>query len=31
MKNLAIMGAILYIAAYESGPLSLGKDSCDNG
>lgn len=28
MKNLAIMGAMLYIMAYGPGPLSLGKDSC---
>ena len=31
MKNLAIMGAMLYIMAYGPGPLSLGKDSRDNG
>jgi putative oxidoreductase len=28
MKNLAIMGAMLYIMAYGPGPLSLGKDDC---
>ena len=28
MKNLAIMGALLYIMACGPGPLSLGKDSC---
>ena len=26
MKNLAIMGAMLYVMAYGPGPLSLGKD-----
>ena len=26
MKNLAIMGAMLYIMAYGPGPLSIGKD-----
>ena len=31
LKDLAIMGAMLYIVAYGSGPLSLGKDKCDNG
>jgi putative oxidoreductase len=28
MKNLAIMGAMLYIMAYGPGPFSLGKDDC---
>ena len=28
MKNLAIMGAMLYLVAYGPGPLSLGKDDC---
>ena len=28
MKNLAIMGAMLYIMAYGPGPLSIGKDKC---
>ncbi len=26
MKNLAIMGGLLYVVAYGAGPLSLGKD-----
>lgn len=28
MKNLAIMGGMLYVMAYGSGPYSLGKDDC---
>jgi len=28
MKNLAIMGAMVYIMAYGPGPLSLGRDDC---
>ncbi|HEX20368.1 MAG TPA: DoxX family protein [Acidiferrobacteraceae bacterium] len=28
MKNIAIMGAMLYILAYGSGPFSIGKDKC---
>lgn len=28
LKNLAIMGAMLYIVAHGPGPLSLGKDRC---
>lgn len=28
MKNTAIMGAMLYIMAYGSGPFSVGKDKC---
>lgn len=28
MKNTAIMGAMLYILAYGSGPFSIGKDKC---
>ena len=28
MKNLAIMGGMLYVAAYGAGPLSLGADNC---
>ena len=28
MKNLAIMGGMLYIIAYGPGPYSLGKDKC---
>lgn len=28
MKNLAIMGGLLYVVAYGAGPLSLGKDDC---
>ena len=28
MKNLAIMGALIYIMAYGPGPLSLDKDDC---
>ena len=31
MKNLAIMGAMLYIVAYGPGPFSLGKDACSGG
>ena len=27
-KNMAIMGGMLYIIAYGSGPFSLGKDNC---
>lgn len=27
-KNLAIMGGMLYIIAFGSGPLSFGKDKC---
>ncbi len=27
-KNLAIMGGMMYIMVYGSGPLSLGKDHC---
>jgi len=27
-KNLAIMGGMLYIVAYGSGPYSLGKENC---
>lgn len=30
MKNLAIMGGMLYIMTFGSGPFSLGKDNCDN-
>ncbi len=30
MKNLAIMGAMFYIMAYGAGPLSLGKDECQD-
>jgi putative oxidoreductase len=29
MKNLAIMGGMLYVVAYGPGPLSLGGDGCD--
>lgn len=29
MKNLAIMGGMLYVMIHGSGPLSLGKDHCD--
>jgi len=29
MKNLAIMGGMMYIMVYGAGPLSLGKDNCD--
>jgi putative oxidoreductase len=28
MNNTAIMGAMLYILAYGSGPFSIGKDKC---
>ncbi|MDH5648454.1 MAG: DoxX family protein [Gammaproteobacteria bacterium] len=28
MKNLAIMGGMLYIVAHGSGPYSMGKDKC---
>ena len=28
MKNLAIMGAMLYVMAYGPGPLSVGRDDC---
>ena len=28
MKNLSIMGGMLYVMAYGAGPLSLGADSC---
>ena len=28
MKNLAIMGGLLYVMTYGSGPFSLGRDSC---
>ena len=31
MKNLAIMGGMLYVMAYGAGPLSLGADSCEAG
>jgi uncharacterized membrane protein YphA (DoxX/SURF4 family) len=27
-KNLAIMGGMMYIMVYGSGPLSLGPDHC---
>jgi putative oxidoreductase len=27
-KNMAIMGGMLYIIAYGSGPFSLGRDNC---
>lgn len=30
-KNLAIMGGMLYIMAYGSGPLSLGGNGCGKG
>ncbi|MCG8324613.1 MAG: DoxX family protein [Thiotrichales bacterium] len=30
-KNLAIMGGMLYIRVFGSGPLSVGKDSCPDG
>ena len=29
-KNLAIMGGMIYIMVYGSGPCSLGKDKCDS-
>ena len=28
MKNLAIMGGLLYVVAYGAGPFSLGSDGC---
>ena len=28
MKNLAVLGALIYIMAYGPGPLSLGRDDC---
>lgn len=28
MKNLSIMGGMLFVAAYGPGPLSLGQDRC---
>ena len=28
MKNLAIMGGMMYVMVYGAGPLSLGKDHC---
>lgn len=31
MKNLAIMGGMLYVAIHGPGPLSLGKDDWDTG
>ena len=27
-KNLAVMGGLLYVIAFGSGPYSLGKDKC---
>lgn len=29
MKNIAIMGGMLYVMVHGSGSLSLGKDNCD--
>ncbi len=29
MKNLAIMGGMLFVMIHGSGPLSLGKDHCE--
>ena len=31
MKNLSIMGGMLYVMAYGAGPFSLGADSCPPG
>ena len=31
MKNLAIMGGMLYVVVHGPGPLSLGRDSFDKG
>lgn len=31
MKNLSIMGGMLYVMAYGAGPFSLGADSCATG
>ena len=31
MKNLSIMGGMLYVMAYGAGPCSLGADSCATG
>lgn len=31
MKNLAIMGGMLYVVIHGPGPLSLGRDSWDDG
>jgi putative oxidoreductase len=31
MKNLAIMGGMLYVVVHGPGPLSLGKDDWDTG
>ena len=30
MKNLSIMGGMLYVMAYGPGPLSLGRDGCSD-
>ena len=30
MKNLAIMGGMLYVVIHGPGPLSLGRDSWDD-
>ncbi len=31
LKNLSIMGGMLYVMAYGAGPLSLGADRCEPG
>jgi putative oxidoreductase len=31
LKNLAIMGGMLYVMAYGAGPLSIGADRCATG
>lgn len=31
IKNIAIMGGLMYVMVYGSGPLSLGRDACAGG